>query len=61
VGDYVQLGVSDNGVGIPDTIDFRTTQTLGLHLVTLLAEHQLEGDITLEKDEGTAFCITFRR
>lgn len=56
----IELTVSDNGVGIPEDIDFRNTETLGLRLVTILAEDQLNGDITLTRDNGTAFCITFR-
>jgi len=55
----IELTVSDTGVGIPDTVDFRTTETLGLRLVTILAEDQLDGDITLKRDAGTEFCITF--
>ncbi|KYK34181.1 MAG: hypothetical protein AYK19_02765 [Theionarchaea archaeon DG-70-1] len=55
----IELIVSDNGVGIPDDIDFRTTESLGLHLVTILAEDQLGGEITLNRSAGTAFHITF--
>jgi PAS domain S-box-containing protein len=56
----VVLTVRDNGVGIADRIDSRNTETLGLRLVTILAEGQLQGTITLERDGGTAFCITFK-
>ncbi len=55
----IELTVSDTGVGIPDTVDFRTTETLGLRLVTILAEDQLNGDIILKREAGTEFCITF--
>jgi two-component sensor histidine kinase len=51
--------VADNGIGIPDTIDFRATETLGLDLVVALAEEQLEGSISMDKTGGTAFTITF--
>ena len=56
----VSLTVKDNGVGIPDTINFRTAQTLGLRLVTFLVEDQLNGTIELANNEGTTFCIQFR-
>ena len=56
----IELRVSDNGVGMPEDIDFRTTETLGLRLVSILAEDQLDGDITLTRDTGTEFCITFK-
>jgi two-component sensor histidine kinase len=55
------LTVADNGVGIPDAIDLRTTESLGLSLVTLLAEEQLNGTIDLDRDKGTVFCITFEK
>ncbi|MBU7025852.1 MAG: PAS domain S-box protein [Theionarchaea archaeon] len=56
----IELTVSDNGVGIPDTIDFRNAETLGLRLVTILAEDQLDGDINLIRGKGTQVRITFR-
>jgi two-component sensor histidine kinase len=56
----IVLRVADNGVGIPDSVDFKNTGTLGLDLVTALAEDQLNGTITLDRTEGTAFTVTFR-
>ncbi|MBU7019374.1 MAG: PAS domain S-box protein [Theionarchaea archaeon] len=55
-----ELVVKDNGVGIPDALDFRNMETLGLDLVVTLAEKQLNGTITLDKTGGTAFSIRFR-
>lgn len=57
--DEIELVVSDNGIGIPDTIDFRKTESLGLRLVTLLAENQLGGRINLNTSRGTEFRIKF--
>ena len=57
--DSLILTVSDNGIGFPEEIDFRTTTTLGMQLITSLVE-QLEGTITLGRSEGTTFTITFR-
>jgi PAS domain S-box-containing protein len=59
VDETITLRVKDNGVGIPEDLDFRTTETLGLRLVTILAEDQLNGDISLVRSGGTEFCITF--
>ena len=53
------LVVSDNGIGLPDEIDFRHTTSLGLQLVNLLVE-QIEGSIELIKGAGTEFRIKFR-
>ncbi len=55
----IELIVADNGVGIPEDFDFENTESLGLHLVTILVEGQLSGKITLSRKEGTEFCITF--
>jgi len=56
----LEMIMSDNGVGIPDNIDFRSTHTLGLQLVTILAEDQLNGKIVLERTQGTTFRIMFK-
>jgi two-component sensor histidine kinase/ligand-binding sensor domain-containing protein len=53
------LRVSDNGVGIPEDLDFRNTKSLGLQLVTLLVENQLQGEINLDRNDGTMFKIKF--
>lgn len=50
------LTVSDNGKGIPEEIDFRTTDSLGLQLITVLVE-QIDGCIELKRDQGTEFAI----
>ncbi|WP_455429665.1 sensor histidine kinase [Methanosarcina horonobensis] len=52
------LVVSDNGVGIPENIDFENPDTLGLQLVTTLVD-QLDGEIELRRDQGTEFTIWF--
>ncbi|MGD2249363.1 MAG: PAS domain S-box protein [Candidatus Methanofastidiosia archaeon] len=61
IGDSIELKISDNGVGIPEDIDFRNTKSLGLHLVTILVEDQLGGEIHLDRRCGTTFTITFKR
>ena len=52
------LVVRDNGIGFPDEIDFRHTESLGLQLVAMLTE-QLQGTIALERADGTIFTLTF--
>ena len=52
------LIVRDNGIGFPNDLDFRETKSLGLQLVCTLTE-QLAGTITLDRDNGTTFQITF--
>jgi len=56
----VEIVIGDNGIGIPENLDFRNTRTLGLHLVTTLVENQLHGNIDMHKNNGTEFAIQFR-
>jgi PAS domain S-box-containing protein len=56
----LKLVVSDNGIGLPKDLDVRNTKTLGLHLVTLLAENQLKGKIDINREKGTEFQIKFK-
>jgi len=58
--DEMEVIVSDNGVGLSKKVDFRKTDSLGLHLVNLLAEDQLHGDIKLDRTKGTSFHIKFK-
>lgn len=55
----VELMVSDNGVGLPKDLDIRKTDSLGLHLVTILVEDQLDGSYQINNKMGTKFTITF--
>jgi two-component sensor histidine kinase/CheY-like chemotaxis protein len=56
----VELTVSDDGIGIPKEIDIKTVDSMGLQLVNVLAEGQLEGEVELDRDGGTAFRIRFK-
>ncbi|MEA2005278.1 MAG: hypothetical protein U9O50_03335 [Acidobacteriota bacterium] len=52
------LIVKDNGIGFPEKLDFRNTETLGMQLVGDLVK-QLKGKIELKTEEGTEFKILF--
>lgn len=56
---YINLVMKDNGVGFPEDLDFKNTESLGLRLVNLLV-NQLDGDIELQRNEGTEFAIKFK-
>ncbi|MEH2066880.1 MAG: PAS domain S-box protein [Nostoc sp.] len=55
----IEMTIQDNGIGLPDNLDWRNTASLGLSLVYDLVTEQLEGEITLECDRGTVFKIQF--
>ncbi|MGB9939972.1 PAS domain S-box protein [Methanosarcina sp.] len=52
------LTVTDNGKGIPEEIDFQSSDSLGLQLVNILVE-QIDGCIELRRNSGTQFVIWF--
>ncbi|MDY0304833.1 MAG: PAS domain S-box protein [Desulfovibrio aminophilus] len=54
----VLLRVADDGPGFPPGLDFRNTETLGMQLVTHLAE-QLQGRVDLEPGPGCSFRVLF--
>ncbi|MEH1777958.1 MAG: PAS domain S-box protein [Nostoc sp.] len=58
-GNSIEMTIRDNGIGLPDNLDWRNTDSLGLSLVHDLVTEQLEGDITLERNHGTVFKIKF--
>jgi len=58
--DELELMVSNDGISIPGNVDFRNTESLGLRLVTILAENQLRGKIELDRTRGTEFRIRFK-
>lgn len=57
-GDSYILTVRDNGVGLPENLDFKKTKTLGMQLVVTLTE-QLDGVIELNQNGGSTFEIKF--
>ncbi|MBI5589337.1 MAG: GAF domain-containing protein [Deltaproteobacteria bacterium] len=54
------LTVADNGVGLPGNLDWTNTKTLGLLLVKMLGQHQLQGRIELDRSCGTTFRLRFK-
>ena len=56
----IELIVADNGKGVPDNFDISSTDSLGLHLVMIIAEKQLRGKIEVVNHDGALFKIVFR-
>lgn len=52
------LVIGDNGVGMSPDIDWQTTPSLGLRIVRNLVD-QMQGTLTLNRDRGTFFRLTF--
>ncbi|MFH5886379.1 PAS domain S-box protein [Halalkalibaculum sp. DA3122] len=56
----VVVEITDNGVGIPDNVMQEELSTIGLTLIKLLKE-QLEGKVSLSKQNGTQFRLQFQK
>ena len=55
----INLSVSDDGVGLPAGFDIDKTRTLGLRLIKILTEDQLQGTLEVISCGGTTFNIEF--
>lgn len=53
---HLKLIIEDNGIGFPQSIDFKNTCSLGLQLVNTLVD-QIGGEIEIKKSPGTKFKI----
>jgi two-component sensor histidine kinase len=54
----ISLQVRDNGVGLPEGMDWRQSQSLGLRLVQMLAG-QMRGTVETGRGPGAEFRIIF--
>ena len=59
--DEIVLAVSDNGVGLPQDLDFKKSKSLGMLLVTRLGEMQLRGKVGVSSTNGTHVTVRFKR
>jgi two-component sensor histidine kinase len=57
--DTYKLSISDNGIGLPEDINFNNIRTLGLLLVNSLTE-QIDGEVTIYRNHGTRYEISFK-
>ncbi|MCK5504066.1 MAG: PAS domain S-box protein, partial [Thermodesulfovibrionia bacterium] len=55
-----ELAISDNGIGIPEDLDIKSTESLGLKLVDVLVR-QIKGNIQCNRTNGTEFIIKFQQ
>jgi two-component sensor histidine kinase len=55
---HITITVQDDGVGVPESMDFRNSTGFGLQLVLMLSE-QLKGTVEMAKESGTRFVVEF--
>lgn len=51
IDEYYEFTVKDNGIGFPEDIDNKNTDSLGLQMVNSLT-NQIDGEIILERSIG---------
>jgi len=60
-GEYL-LEISDNGVGLPESVNFKKGRSLGTYLIKMLIEDQLDGEFKVDRSvKGTKFIIQFKK
>lgn len=52
------LTIADNGVGLPPDLEIDKNESLGLQLVSMLAE-QVQGQLSIERELGTTYRLLF--
>ncbi len=57
--DQIELEYADDGIGITENFNLQKADSLGLKLIKMLAENQLDGSIDMESKNGTKFIIKF--
>lgn len=55
----LELTIQDNGIGLPQNLNWQNAQSLGLSLVSALATEQLDGTLVVDHSSGTKFTIKF--
>ena len=56
----VTLTVSDQGIGLPEAVDWNNSHSLGLPIVDVLTQ-QLSGTLTVGSPPGVSFTIQFQK
>ena len=57
-GNKVALFYKDDGIGLPETVSFDAGSGFGMQLIDLLVR-QIDGSISIDRGDGTAFTIEF--
>lgn len=57
INNRIVLDVYDNGIGFPKDVDYKSSDTLGLKLISTITK-QMDGKISIERNNGTHIIIT---
>lgn len=56
----IELMVGDNGIGLPEQLSIETTTSFGLQIISNLVVMQLNGEIAVDRNNGTQYLISFK-
>ena len=56
----IEIVYSDNGIGLPESFDFRKSTGFGFRMIVDLVEYKLMGNIKQIQDGGTIFQVRFK-
>jgi two-component sensor histidine kinase len=59
-GEMVSISIEDDGVGMPEAIDFAHSTGFGLGLVEMLTR-QIGGNLRIERGNGTKIVLEFKK
>jgi two-component sensor histidine kinase len=60
-GDAIELRITDDGVGVPESFRFESQGTMGMKTLRNIVRHQLQGDVRFDSGDGVAYTIRFKR
>ncbi|MCX6290884.1 MAG: PAS domain-containing protein [Bacteroidetes bacterium] len=55
----IRMSISDDGAGLPENFDVEHAESLGMQLITALA-NQLDGELQVSREKGTKFSVFFK-
>lgn len=58
-GNSCNIKVEDDGIGLPDNFDLKSSSNLGLQIVRTLTESELNGTLEFKRDGGTKVQLHF--
>jgi two-component sensor histidine kinase len=58
--DEIEFSVSDTGIGVDPSFDFKTDSKMGLKTAINIIENQLRGQVLINREHGLTFTTRFR-
>ena len=56
----IELTVGDNGIGLPEQLSLESSTSFGLQIISNLVVMQLGGEISVDRNNGTRYMISFK-